>query len=208
MLSWSARSSRSARTSAQWSRRSYAIRPDIPILPPSRALRSKEDDYAVPPMLPPDMVSGLNSAGPGRQVNTTRPVAVNNTTIPSGHIPSPPPAPPGPPPSSKATMSLPPQDPIPPPPKQTHRLRNALLFTTILGALTFAGGVYASLENDTVYEIFTEMVPYGEEAVLYMQEREFRNSYPQAQSHVAKAHPRSTADNVYIPQSGAVSTLR
>lgn len=94
-------------------------------------------------------------------------------------------------------------------PKRTHRVRNLFLATVLGGALLFGGGAYASLENDTVYEMFTEFVPYGEDVVLYLQEREFRNRFPQAQNHVPKTvTARSDSNSILIPQSGVVAKVR
>ncbi|BFZ53058.1 MICOS complex subunit mic60 [Savitreella phatthalungensis] len=94
-------------------------------------------------------------------------------------------------------------------PRRSHRLRNFLLLTIFGGAFLFGGGVFGSLRNDTVYEIFTEYVPYGEEAVLFLQEREFRNRFPEAHRHISRgSKSRSTAANVYIPASGIEARVR
>ncbi|ORY87855.1 mitochondrial inner membrane protein Mitofilin [Protomyces lactucae-debilis] len=97
--------------------------------------------------------------------------------------------------------------PPPPPPRASHRLRNTLLATILGGALLFGGGVYGSLQNDTVYEIFTEYVPYGEDAVLYIQEQEFRKRFPNATAQAGRSSTRASSASVYIPRSGAQARL-
>jgi mitofilin len=97
--------------------------------------------------------------------------------------------------------------PPPPPPKPSHRLRNTLLATILGGALLFGGGVYGSLKNDTVYELFTEYVPFGEDAVLYVQEQEFRKRFPNAAAQAGRVPGRSSSASVFIPRSGAQARL-
>lgn len=48
----------------------------------------------------------------------------------------------------------------------------------ILGGFSFAGGVYFSLLSDNFHDFFTEYIPFGEDAVLYFEEREFRKRFP------------------------------
>jgi len=99
---------------------------------------------------------------------------------------------------SAASDSVPPP---PPPPKKKHRLRNALLLFTALAGLSFAGGVYYSLKSDNFHDFFTEYIPFGEEAVLYFEDREFRKRFPNA---LARIGPRREDVKITIPQrSGA-----
>ena len=48
----------------------------------------------------------------------------------------------------------------------------------MLGGLSYAGGVYYSLVSDNFHDFFTEYVPFGEDAVLYFEEREYRKRFP------------------------------
>jgi mitofilin len=48
----------------------------------------------------------------------------------------------------------------------------------LLGALGYGGGVYASLVSDNWHDFFTEYVPFGEDAVAYFEEREFKKRFP------------------------------
>lgn len=52
-----------------------------------------------------------------------------------------------------------------------------MFLITTLG-LGYAGGIYYSLVSDNFHDFFTEYIPYGEEAVLYFEEREYKRRYP------------------------------
>lgn len=102
-----------------------------------------------------------------------------------------------------APPPLPPSSPSREPvvPKKKHRIRNALLLFTTLTGLSFAGGVYYSLKSDNFHDFFTEYIPFGEEAVLYFEDREFRKRFPNA---LARVGPKREDVKVTIPQrSGA-----
>lgn len=71
-------------------------------------------------------------------------------------------------------------------PKKRHRFRNFLIGLTFLTAGSFAAGVFYSLKSDNVHDFFTEYVPFGEEAVLYFEEREFRRRFPNALSRIQR----------------------
>jgi mitofilin len=73
------------------------------------------------------------------------------------------------------------------------------LFLSIAG---FGGGVYYSRINDNFHDFFTEYVPFGEEAVLYFEEREFRKRFP---STNGQKKPRDTGNKVTIPSQSGVS---
>lgn len=106
-----------------------------------------------------------------------------------GQVPTPPPSP----------LSSHSREPVVP--KKKHRLRNALLLFTTLTGLSFAGGVYYSLKSDNFHDFFTEYIPFGEEAVLYFEDREFRKRFPNA---LARVGPKREDVRITIPQrSGA-----
>lgn len=48
----------------------------------------------------------------------------------------------------------------------------------VLSTIGYAGGVYYSLVSDNFHDFFTEYVPYGEDAVAYFEEREFKRRFP------------------------------
>ncbi|RFU32548.1 hypothetical protein B7463_g3774, partial [Scytalidium lignicola] len=92
----------------------------------------------------------------------------------------------------------------PPPPAakpKKHRLRRLLFTLILLTGLGFGGGVYYSRINDNFHDFFTEYVPYGEEAVLYFEEQEFRKRFPGALGR----RPRDTGERVKIPSQSGVS---
>lgn len=129
------------------------------------------------------------------------PETVASSTIAPKDAPLTPPAPPPVTPVSNTASS-----PPPPPPKRKRgffrTLRNYFLTLTLLSALGFGGGVWYSRINDNFHDFFTEYVPYGEQAVLYFEELDFRKRFPNV---VGGAPRRSTnGEQISIPaQSGA-----
>lgn len=74
----------------------------------------------------------------------------------------------------------------------------------LLSTLGFGGGVYYSRVNDNFHDFFTEFVPFGEEAVLYFEERELRSKFP-ALKHRLRSEPRDTGEQINIPSQSGVS---
>ncbi|KAI0109209.1 mitochondrial inner membrane protein Mitofilin [Nemania sp. FL0031] len=122
---------------------------------------------------------------------------VASSTIDAKNVPQTPPAP--------VTTKLPPPPPSAPIRKKKgffRRLRNYVLTLTLLGALTFGGGVWYSRISDNFHDFFTEYVPFGEQAVLYFEEAEFRKRYPGTLN--SGLRNKDTGAQVKIaPQSGA-----
>lgn len=100
-----------------------------------------------------------------------------------------------------ATTPLPPPPPPSPPAAKKPRRVFRRLFTTLffLSIFGFGGGVYYSRVNDNFHDFFTEYIPFGEEAVLYFEERDFRKRYPPRQ------RVRDTGDKITIPSQSGVS---
>ncbi|CZT44588.1 related to mysoin heavy chain proteins [Rhynchosporium secalis] len=111
-------------------------------------------------------------------------------------------APPNVPISSTSPLASTPPPPPPPPKRKFFRK----FFTTIflLSSVGFAGGVYYSRVNDNFHDFFTEYVPFGEEAVLYFEEREFRKRFPTIAGR-ASTPPRNTGESIKIPSQSGVS---
>ncbi|KAJ4290781.1 MICOS complex subunit mic60 [Collariella sp. IMI 366227] len=83
-----------------------------------------------------------------------------------------------------------------------RRLRNYILTLTLLSALAFGGGVWYSRINDNFHDFFTEYVPYGEQAVLYLEELDFKKRFPNVAGRVVGR--RIDGEHVKVPaQSGA-----
>ncbi|KAJ4990450.1 mitofilin [Stagonosporopsis vannaccii] len=146
------------------------------------------------------------------------PPSVQQATIPPSEVPRAPPAPAATlvnaaasaasrsapvtqpsttPPTGPGTASVAP-DPVKPKPKK-RRFRRFLLWLTILSGLSYAGGVYYSLVSDNFHDFFTEFVPFGEDAVAYFEEREFKRRFP-ARADQPRLHQQIKGENkVTIP---------
>ncbi|KAG4433030.1 hypothetical protein IFR05_011491 [Cadophora sp. M221] len=110
------------------------------------------------------------------------------------------------PPNVPINASAPAAATPPPPPPKPKRKFFRKFFTTIflLSTVGFAGGVYYSRVNDNFHDFFTEYVPFGEEAVLYFEEREFRKRFPKIAGR-AGSPPRDTGESIKIPSQSGVS---
>ncbi|KAI1098585.1 mitochondrial inner membrane protein Mitofilin [Jackrogersella minutella] len=130
---------------------------------------------------------------------------VASSTIDSQDVPhSPPPPPPTPAAKIEPTVTPPPPPPAPVKKKKGffRRLRNYVLTLVLLGAITFGGGVWYSRVSDNFHDFFTEYVPFGEQAVLYFEELDFKKRYPGGLT--IGGRNKDTGAKVKIsPQSGA-----
>ncbi|KAG6026278.1 MICOS complex subunit mic60 [Claviceps citrina] len=115
--------------------------------------------------------------------------------------------PPPPPPTVTETVEAS-ASATPPPPTQPkkrgffQRLRRFVFTLMILGVVGFGGGVWYSRMNDNFHDFFTEYVPFGEQAVLYLEELEFKKKYPHPVPHESRI--KDVGKQVTIPaQSGA-----
>jgi len=142
---------------------------------------------------------------PTPSVTPSGSAAVQNATIPPTDIPKPPPAPETTasrsapveqpatlPPTGPGTASVAP-DPKPPKPKK-RRIRRLFFPLLLLSVLGYAGGVWYSLVSDNFHDFFTEYVPFGEDAVAYFEEREFRKRFP-GRAGQPRLHPQITGEN-------------
>jgi mitofilin len=73
----------------------------------------------------------------------------------------------------------------------------------LLTVLGYGGGVYYSRVNDNFHDFFTEYIPFGEDAVLYFEEREFRKRFPRIANR--SATPRDTGKEQTIAAKSGVS---
>ncbi|KAF2255147.1 hypothetical protein BU26DRAFT_514922 [Trematosphaeria pertusa] len=157
---------------------------------------------------------------PSPTVSPTNASPVENAAIPPSDVPKPPPAPEAAsatrsapvaqpattPPTGPGSASVAP-DPQPPKPKK-RRLRRLLFWTVLLSTLGYAGGVWYSLVSDNFHDFFTEYIPFGEDAVAYFEEREFRKRFP-GRAGQPRLHPQVRGENkVTIPgKSGLTSRV-
>ncbi|OAK94427.1 hypothetical protein IQ06DRAFT_298460 [Phaeosphaeriaceae sp. SRC1lsM3a] len=144
-------------------------------------------------------------------------ISTTSSSIRSSDIPKPPPAP-----NASQSRSAPVEQPTTTPPTgpgsasvapnpqqpkkaKKGRLRRLLFWLTILSGLGYAGGVWYSLVSDNFHDFFTEFVPYGEDAVAYFEEREFRKRFP-GRAGQPRLHAQiSGEDKVTIPGKSGLS---
>lgn len=66
--------------------------------------------------------------------------------------------------------------------------------------------MFYALRSDNFHDFFTEYVPFGEECVLYFEERSFRKRFPHARhTHRVASPSRPDSKNVTIPQKAGLS---
>ncbi|KAH6633966.1 mitochondrial inner membrane protein Mitofilin [Chaetomium sp. MPI-SDFR-AT-0129] len=174
-------STSAAAAAARRAAMSASAQPDEVKIPASETLTAP----STPPPAPSSARDAVSSSIPPSQAPLTPPAPeVSTTTI------TPPPAPPLPKKKKKGFF---------------RRLRNFFLTLTLLGALGFGGGVWYSRINDNFHDFFTEYVPYGEQAVLYLEENEFKKRFPNVASKVSGVRRGAdSSEQVKIPaQSGA-----
>ncbi|KAH6656965.1 mitochondrial inner membrane protein-domain-containing protein [Truncatella angustata] len=83
-----------------------------------------------------------------------------------------------------------------------RRLRNLIITLTLLGGLAFGGGIWYSRINDNFNDFFSEYIPFGEQAVLYFEEKELRRRFPRPVG-AGSLHAKDAGNQVKIgPQSG------
>lgn len=94
------------------------------------------------------------------------------------------------------------------PKKKTHRIRNLLINLILLSVFGFGAGTYYSLVNDNFHDFFTEYVPWGEDAVSYFEEREFKKRFPK-EGAVSRLHQQVRGEGkIKIPGRGAGASVR
>ncbi|OTB19438.1 hypothetical protein K445DRAFT_19045 [Daldinia sp. EC12] len=131
---------------------------------------------------------------------------IASSTIDSKEVPQ---TPPPPPPVSESVVEKASPKPAPPPPAPVRkkkgffrRLYNYTVTLILLGAITFGGGVWYSRISDNFHDFFTEYVPFGEQAVLYFEELDYKKRYPGGLTIGGRG--KDTGAQVKIsPQSGA-----
>ncbi|KAL2049302.1 hypothetical protein ABVK25_010480 [Lepraria finkii] len=172
--------------------------------PPGPVLSASPPPHPAKPSsetpIPPQSAPLIPPAPPGGKVQTAPPTSIPPT---QGVNPSPATAPPGS--STPTANAAPPPLPPPPPPKRKSRwFRKTLQAFVILTILGYAGGTYYSLLSDNFHDFFTEYVPFGEDAVLYFEEREFRKRFPRL-TNPTNRPPADTSNKITIPSKSVVS---
>ncbi|KAL4869423.1 hypothetical protein BDV12DRAFT_167743 [Aspergillus spectabilis] len=99
--------------------------------------------------------------------------------------------------------------PIPPklaPARKSGRFRRFLIYLILTSGLAYGGGVFLALKSDNFHDFFTEYIPYGEESVLYFEERDFYRRFPNTlrnQNRLSTA-PRDEGSRVTIPSKSGL----
>lgn len=169
-----------AHTTDLFQRRTFADRKD--------SLLSSDPSFASSPASVKTEIP-LGPGGPGSPAPTPA-TPSSASTIPIENIPKIPPSPAqvqSAPPTTPASVSPPgpASEPPPPAPKRFRRLR-LLFWLSLLTALGYGGAVIYALRSDNFHDFFTEYIPFGEDAVLYFEERSFKKRFPNARHNVAK----------------------
>lgn len=143
----------------------------------------------------------------------------SDTTIPPENVPKLPPTPSTQgqrsPPSTVQPPESPTKTPVgnttppppPPPARKKGGFRRFILYLILTSGLAYGGGVWLALKSDNFHDFFTEYVPYGEEAVLYFEERDFYRRFPNATRHPNRLPPieREPGNKVTIPSKSGLS---
>lgn len=77
----------------------------------------------------------------------------------------------------------------------------------LTSGIAYGGGIFLALKSDNFHDFFTEYVPYGEECVLYFEERDFHRRFPNAsrqQNRIVGAQ-REESKPVTIPSKSGLS---
>lgn len=187
-----------------------AVRPQWPSAAAAAVARRCYADDKTPPITPsltplPSSTSVKDATIPADQVPSLPPTPTTVAPSASRDAPTIPPAPT--PPTGPGSASVAPE-PASPPKRKRRTLRKLLLWLTLLSGLGYAGGVWYSLVSDNFHDFFTEFVPFGEEAVAYFEEREFRRRFP-GRAGQPRLHPQPAGDaKVTIPgKSGLTARL-
>lgn len=95
--------------------------------------------------------------------------------------------------------STPPQTRV----RKAGRFRRFLFYLIFGTAFAYGGGTFLALKSDTFHDLFTEYIPYGEESVLYFEERDFYRRFPNASR--TERQVLSKGEQVTIPGKGGIS---
>jgi MICOS complex subunit MIC60 len=77
----------------------------------------------------------------------------------------------------------------------------------LLTGLSYGAAVFYALKSDNFHDFFTEYVPFGEEAVLYFEERSFHKRFPNARINQIRVPTSAQRDGnkVTIPSKSGIS---
>ncbi|KAK7718325.1 GTP-binding protein of the rab/ypt [Diaporthe eres] len=172
---------------------------------PRHSRRYFADEKTPASQVPKPPASETNTASTSQTPPPPLENDIDAKSIPAENVPLTPPAPEDLGAVTKEDKSTSPPPPPPPAGKGFFRsLRNYVLTLVFLGAVAFGGGVWYSRINDSFHDFFTEYIPYGEQAVLYLEEAEFRKRFPNISNRGTGAR-RDTGEAVRIPAQSGMS---
>ncbi|KAJ5225370.1 hypothetical protein N7468_006595 [Penicillium chermesinum] len=92
-------------------------------------------------------------------------------------------------------------------PQKTGRFRRFLLYLILSSGIAYGGSIFLALKSDNFHDFFTEYIPYGEECVLYFEERDFYRRFPNASRASNRIHaiPKDEGKPVTIPSKSGLS---
>ncbi|KAJ6125126.1 hypothetical protein N7471_012443 [Penicillium samsonianum] len=108
--------------------------------------------------------------------------------------------------AAEQESKLPPSPPAAAP-RKSGRFRRFLIYLILTSGFAYGGSIFLALKSDNFHDFFTEYIPYGEESVLYFEERDFYRRFPNALSHQNRlpAAPREEGKPVTIPGKSGLS---
>ena len=189
---------------------------DASVLSSDPATLPGSQSAAIPTKVPP--APGAVNLAPGNSPTPATPTS--STIIPPERIPLTPPSPPTkvqtsppttisprPSPPSQSPPSPSPPPPTSPPPKRKRRGLRFLLYLTFFTGLSYGAAVFYALKSDNFHDFFTEYIPFGEEAVLYFEERSFHKRFPNARINQIRVPSSAQRDGnkVTIPSKSGIS---
>ncbi|KAE8152856.1 mitochondrial inner membrane protein-domain-containing protein [Aspergillus avenaceus] len=131
------------------------------------------------------------------------PTGAPTPASPSSETPVPPETIPKPSPSEQDAQTPPP----PPPARKTGRFRRFLIYLILTSGLAYGGGIFLALKSDNFHDFFTEYIPYGEESVLYFEERDFYRRFPNTLKGQARiSSQRDEAKKITIPRESGLTS--
>ncbi|KAK1142809.1 MICOS complex subunit mic60 [Aspergillus melleus] len=107
-------------------------------------------------------------------------------------------------PSEQGSQSTP--SPAPAAAPKTGRFRRFLLYLILTSGFAYGGSIFLALKSDNFHDFFTEYVPYGEEAVLYFEERDFYRRFPNTLGTQKRGGSKDEGPKITIPSKSGLSS--
>lgn len=99
-----------------------------------------------------------------------------------------------------------PSSPAPAAAPKTGRFRRFLLYLILTSGVAYGGSIFLALKSDNFHDFFTEYVPYGEEAVLYFEERDFYRRFPNTLGTQKRGGSKDEGPKITIPSKSGLSS--